>query len=216
MFTLPQSAPFSLILSQMVPATRRRATLRTMLAVSDTVRLCYECVLLPRPQTNHSQLTLLLAAAQSLGDRQGSAGMHEQEFDICYVMADESLSFRKYPALHELEEHHGVDLGFAYNTEVSAQTFIHYIAESQHQSFLDTFSKLNFYSCLMDASTDAGNVEDELVLIQYCTQDDPAQEIRSCKPILIGGGTDGASVNIAEQSGMKGKLQKQLPWLHWT
>ena len=36
------------------------------------------------------------------------------------------------------------------------------------------------------------------------------------KPILIGGGTDGASVNIAEHSGMKGKLQKQLPWLYWT
>lgn len=31
------------------------------------------------------------------------------------------------------------------------------------------------------------------------------------KPILHGGGTDGTSVNIAEHSGMKGKLQKQLP-----
>lgn len=109
----------------------------------------------------------------------------------------------------------------------------------------------------MDGSTDAGNVEDELVLIQYCTQDAAAQEMRSCvrylslevpmkadadgvikcignslqvlgvdnildrssvvgaqgKPILIGGGTDGASVNIAEKNGMKGKLQKELPWL---
>ena len=36
------------------------------------------------------------------------------------------------------------------------------------------------------------------------------------KPILVGGGTDGASVNIAEHNGMKGKLQKELPWLHWT
>ena len=52
------------------------------------------------------------------------------KFDICYVMSKESLSFHKYPALHELEEHHGVDLGFAYKTEVSAQTFTHYITES--------------------------------------------------------------------------------------
>ena len=29
------------------------------------------------------------------------------------------------------------------------------------------------------------------------------------KPILVGGGTDGASVNIAEQNGMKGKLQRE-------
>ena len=36
------------------------------------------------------------------------------------------------------------------------------------------------------------------------------------KPILVDGGTDGTSVNIAEHNGMKGKLQKELPWLYWT
>ena len=36
------------------------------------------------------------------------------------------------------------------------------------------------------------------------------------KPILIGGGTDGASVNVAQHNGMRGKMQKQLPWLLWT
>ena len=187
-------------------------------------------------------------------------GRMKKKFDICYVMAKESLGFRKYPALHQLEERHGVDLGFAYKTDVSAQTFTHYIAESQRQSFLENFSTLNFYSFLMDGFTDAGNVEDELVLVQYCTQDAAAQEMRSCvrylslevptksdadglikcvgnalqtlgvenildrssvlgvqgKPILIGGGTDSASVNIAEHNGMKGKLQKELPWLYWT
>ena len=100
----------------------------------------------------------------------------KRKFDICYVIAKENLSFHKYPVLHELEEYHGVDLGFAYNTEVSAQTFTHYIAESRRQSFLNTFSKSIFYSFLMGGSTDAGNVEVELVLVQYCTQDDPSQE----------------------------------------
>lgn len=36
------------------------------------------------------------------------------------------------------------------------------------------------------------------------------------KPILMGGGTDGTTVNISEQNGMKGKLQCQLPWLVLT
>lgn len=36
------------------------------------------------------------------------------------------------------------------------------------------------------------------------------------KPILIGGGTDGASVNISGQNGMKGRLQRELPWLFWA
>ena len=162
--------------------------------------------------------------------------------------------------MHELEERHGVDLGFAYKTDVSAKTFTHYIAESQRQSFYDCLTESHFYSFLMDGSTDSGNVEDELVLVQYCAQDDATQEVRSCirflsvevptkadatglikcaenalrklgvdnildrssvlgvqnMPILIGGGTDGASVNIAEHNGMKGKMQRELPWLYWT
>lgn len=36
------------------------------------------------------------------------------------------------------------------------------------------------------------------------------------KPVLVGGGTDGASVNIAEHNGMKGRIQKELPWVLWT
>ena len=184
----------------------------------------------------------------------------KRKFDICYVLAKESMSFRKYTAVHELEERHGVDLGFAYKTDVSAKTFTHYIAESQRQSFYDCLTESHFYSFLMDGSTDSGNVEDELVLVQYCAQDDATQEVRSCirflsvevptkadatglikcaenalrklgvdnildrssvlgvqnMPILIGGGTDGASVNIAEHNGMKGKMQRELPWLYWT
>ena len=183
----------------------------------------------------------------------------KKKFDICYVLAKESLSFHKYPVLHELEEHHSVDLGFSYKNDVSAKTFTHYIAESQRQTVLERLSTLNFYSFLMDGSTDIGNVKDELLLIQYCTHYAAAQEIRSCtrylsvevpskadssgliqcvgnalrilgvdnvldrssilgqgKPVLVGGGTDGASVNIAEQNGMKAKMQRELTWLYWT
>ena len=30
--------------------------------------------------------------------------------------------------------------------------------------------------------------------------------------IVVGGGTDGTSVNVAEQNGMMGKLQRELYW----
>ena len=36
------------------------------------------------------------------------------------------------------------------------------------------------------------------------------------KPILVGGGTDGASVNISGQNGTKGRMQRELPWLFWA
>ena len=41
------------------------------------------------------------------------------------------MAFLKYPAILELEERHGVDVGFAYRTKDSAKIFTHYIAESQ-------------------------------------------------------------------------------------
>ena len=37
------------------------------------------------------------------------------------------MAFLKYPAILELEEHHGVDVGFAYRTKGSAKIFTHYI-----------------------------------------------------------------------------------------
>ena len=36
------------------------------------------------------------------------------------------------------------------------------------------------------------------------------------KPIIVVGGTDGASVYTVEHNSMKGKSQKELPWLIWT
>ena len=36
------------------------------------------------------------------------------------------------------------------------------------------------------------------------------------KPVLVGGGTDGAAVNVAQQNGMRGITQSALPWLSWA
>ena len=38
----------------------------------------------------------------------------------------------------------------------------------------------------------------------------------SNKPVLVGGGTDGASANVSQHNGMRGKLQRALPWLFWA
>ena len=42
-----------------------------------------------------------------------------KKFDI--LLCHGQLSFCKHPALHEVEERHGVDLGFAYKTDVKTQ-----------------------------------------------------------------------------------------------
>ena len=104
----------------------------------------------------------------------------KRKFDICYVLAKEGLAFKKYPVLYELEAYHGVDHGHAYNTKDSAKTFIHYIAESECQLFISSLSSARFYSFVMDGLTDAGSVEDEVIVILYSTRDNATQEIRSC------------------------------------
>ena len=97
-----------------------------------------------------------------------------RKFDVCYMMAKESLPFTKYPALLELESRHGVDLGPAYRTPDSAKSFTSYIAKSQRQTFLKTLSSSGsrFFSFLMGGTTDAGNQEDELIVLLYCSNSD--------------------------------------------
>ena len=183
----------------------------------------------------------------------------ERKFDVCFVMAKQSIPFAKYPALLELEQRHEVDTGHAYNTADSARLFTGFIAKSQRQGFLNSLSSEDFFSLLMDGSTDAGNLEDELVVLLHCHLDDNTQEMTTCtrflslhnpqkadasgligciseamnllgvedvldkdsvlgvstKPVLVGIGTDGATVNIGAHNGMRGQMQRALPWLFW-
>jgi hypothetical protein len=75
----------------------------------------------------------------------------ERKFELCFVMAKESIPFIKYPAIMQLEERHGVDLGHAYRTPDSAKSFTGFIATSQHQGFLNSISSgSHFFSLLMD------------------------------------------------------------------
>ena len=91
----------------------------------------------------------------------------KKKFDISYMMAKENIAFRIYPAIFELEQCHGVDLGSAYKTKGSAKQFTHYIAESLCHNFAKELLTLHFDSFLMDGSTDAGNIENELVVVMY-------------------------------------------------
>ena len=67
-----------------------------------------------------------------------------RKFEICYAMAKEKIAFQKYPTLHDLEAHHGVDLGTSYKTKDSAKKFTHYIAMAQRQQFFQSLQVINF------------------------------------------------------------------------
>ena len=41
-------------------------------------------------------------------------------------------------------------------------------------------------------------------------------EVLKGQPIVVGGGSDGASVNIAQHNSIKGEMQRALPWVFWS
>ena len=207
------------------------------------------------PVTNYAPIARSLLMLE-----EPERGWMRRKFDLCYFMAKEGIAFEKFVALYELEARHGVDLGQSYKTAPSAKLFTHYIAESQRQQYLQSLCETKFCSFLMDGSTDAGNVEQELVILLSCKKDERSGEIKSYarflsvvtpeqtdasglikslseslsplgidnvldqgsllgaegKPILVGGGTDGAAVNVAQQNGMRGIMQNAHPWLVWS
>lgn len=108
----------------------------------------------------------------------------------------------------------------------------------------------------MDGSTDAGNVEEEVLMVQFGVADKQMQVLKSytrflsvetpkrtdadglleclsaglklvgidnmdkdtaltADATLVGVSTDGAAVNIAELNGLKGKVQRKIPWVVW-
>ena len=55
-----------------------------------------------------------------------------------------------------------------------------------------------------------GEVLKSILQIQNVCEHSKVLEVN---PILVGGGTDGASVNIAQHTSIKSKLQNCLPWI---
>ena len=105
-------------------------------------------------------------------------------------MAKESIPFTEYPALHQLENYHGVELGNKYSIANSAKIFTNYIAESQSKAFLNDFMKCKFFSFLIDGFADAGNLDYELIVVQYSMKDSNVEEVKSitryltvCNPV---------------------------------
>ena len=79
-------------------------------------------------------------------------------------VAIEKLPFIKYPQICELESHHGVNLGTSYINENAGKEMIHYIAKSRRQELRQKLAKGKFFSLLLDGSSDAANIDNEITL----------------------------------------------------
>lgn len=90
-----------------------------------------------------------------------------KKFEVAYFIAKENLALVKMKSLCELIERQGSSVGVGYRNDKACATFVHYIAEDQKLQLLGKLSKVKFFSIQSDASTDSGNIEDELFLVLY-------------------------------------------------
>jgi hypothetical protein len=98
---------------------------------------------------------------------QASEAILCKKFEVSYFIAKQNLAFVKMGPLCELLERQGTSLGQGYKNDKACATFVHYIAADQRLKLLDTLSRLKFFCLQSDASTDSGNIEEELFLIFY-------------------------------------------------
>ena len=90
------------------------------------------------------------------------------------------MAFLKYPAILELKECHGVDVGFAYRTKDSEKIFLLHSRKSTSIFLCSGIFICQVLSFLMDGSTSESKTENELIMIVYCKKDDNAQEMWLC------------------------------------
>ena len=87
--------------------------------------------------------------------------------DIAYTLAKEELLFSKFPAVADLEFHHGVNLGQTYITQPKAREFTGMIGEVMQEELLDLGRNSDYIIVLTDGSTDMSNIEKELFYICF-------------------------------------------------
>ena len=92
--------------------------------------------------------------------------------EMVYMMCKESIAFRKFPEIANLEKRHGVDIG---DTYISNDSFCCEISGIIGQVFFDnlveSLNEANFFSILTDGSTDSGIQEKELVFVTFVGKD---------------------------------------------
>ena len=99
------------------------------------------------------------------------------KFNIVYWLAVEKIPFRKFPSVCDLEARHGVNIRITYTTETTANSFTGYIAQAKRNELVVNLQKAKFFSLLLDGSTDAGNIDNELLLVVWFDMDGVGEKV---------------------------------------
>ena len=161
-------------------------------------------------------------------------------FRTAYCLVKQNFSLRSFQSLLSLQECNGLQLGKAYRNRTAACMFIDSIATIIKKKVINDIKAGEFFSLLIDGSTDVSVKEQEIVHVKILKDGKAVthflglimQEsgnadgilaglesfflqlgIQNWKSKLVGLGTDGASVNLGSQAGLGAILKKDIPHL---
>ena len=162
-------------------------------------------------------------------------------FNTAYYLEKNERPYSDFPDLIALQEKNGVKQSSRYCNERAGANFLDTVGETIRESFVNDLRQANYYSILMDGSTDSSIIEQELVYVLFLNKEGRAVveffSIESVKNAnadglkaaikesfervgivdfaqkLHGLNVDGASVNTGIHCGLEAKLKESAPWL---
>ncbi|KAK6167962.1 hypothetical protein SNE40_021879 [Patella caerulea] len=159
-------------------------------------------------------------------------------FELAYALASEEIAFSKFETFANLEKRHGVTLGNIYINQIKCQQFTNIIGEDLKQQLIFEIDQCEYFTVLMDGSTDVSAIEKEVIYTLFINKKGERQTkffrlknatavgIRDClmealqemrvtdlDKKLIGFMADGASVNLGTRRGVAALLKEEFDWL---
>ena len=150
----------------------------------------------------------------------------KNKFETMYFVVKEELPIIKFSKVLELEERHGVELRNAYRNSMPGSIMIDFIGKCLLNDLKKTLEQSEFFSILIDGSTDVSIIEKEALFAITFDPSPPGtdkigikisylslEDLHDADAKLVGFGSDGALVNAGKKEGVKSLIQHENPWI---
>ena len=94
----------------------------------------------------------------------------ENRFNSAYDLAKKERPYSDFPDLIELLEKNGVKYRASCQNKRAAANFVDRCGEVLKESFVEDLLRANYYSILVDGSTDSNVIEQELIYVIFFKQ----------------------------------------------
>ncbi|KAI8492929.1 hypothetical protein Bbelb_295260 [Branchiostoma belcheri] len=131
-------------------------------------------------------------------------------FRTAFYVAKQGRPYTDFPELLRLQKCNGLDVGTAYWNDKEARIFVDYISLGMKKELRSSLQESDFVAVLADGSSDAGNIEEEVIQIRYLKDNiEPTTAFVALKSLERG---DAVNITDAVKSALKEDLEMGEEW----